>query len=92
MHKNSLVATIATTDKDGITTYLQKSFSTLNPDLYAFRAWLLAHDYKDVCIESTSKYWIPVFNLLEESIRVILTHPKYVRATKGQKTDKKDSE
>lgn len=91
VHKNSLVATIATTNKCGITTYLQKSFSTLNPGLYAFRAWLLARNCTDVCMESTGKYWIPVFNILEESVHVILTHPKYVRAIKGQKTDKKDS-
>lgn len=91
VHKNSLVATIATTNKCGITTYLQKSFSTLNPGLYAFRAWLLAHNCTDVCMESTGKYWIPVFNILEESVHVIPTHPKYVRAIKGQKTDKKDS-
>jgi transposase len=42
-------------------------------------------------MESTGKYWIPVFNRLESSIEVHLTHPKYVRAIKGQKTDKKDS-
>jgi len=43
-------------------------------------------------MESTGKYWIPVFNILEEAnINVILTHPKYVRAIKGKKTDKKDS-
>ena len=91
VHKNSLVATIATTNKDGVTTYLQKSFSTLNPDLYAFRNWLLAHNCKDVRMESTGKYWIPAFNVLEEFVHVVLTHPKYVRAIKGQKTDKKDS-
>jgi transposase len=43
-------------------------------------------------MESTGKYWIPVFNILEQGgIRVILTHPKFVRAIKGKKTDKKDS-
>jgi len=43
-------------------------------------------------MESTGKYWIPVFNILEAAnIRVLLTHPKYVRAIKGKKTDKKDS-
>jgi len=43
-------------------------------------------------MESTGKYWIPVFNVLEEAgIKVLLTHPKYVRAIKGKKTDKKDS-
>jgi transposase len=43
-------------------------------------------------MESTGKYWIPVFNILESAgIRVLLTHPMYVRAIKGKKTDKKDS-
>ena len=42
-------------------------------------------------MESTGKYWIPVFNYLESDIHVCLTHPKYVRAIKGRKTDKKDS-
>ena len=42
-------------------------------------------------MESTGKYWIPVFNILEDHVHVILTHPKYVRAIKGKKTDKKDS-
>lgn len=91
VHKNSIVATIATTDKNNVTTYLQKTFSTLNPDLYAFRDWLLENNCLDVCMESTGKYWIPIFNILETRIRVLLTHPKYVRAIKGQKTDKKDS-
>jgi transposase len=43
-------------------------------------------------MESTGKYWIPVFNMLEQSgIRVFLTHPKYVKAIKGKKTDKLDA-
>lgn len=31
------------------------------------------------------------FNYLEKDIEVCLTHPKYVKAIKGKKTDKKDS-
>jgi len=42
-------------------------------------------------MESTGKYWIPVYNILETHMNVTLTHPKYVRAIKGKKTDKKDS-
>ena len=45
----------------------------------------------DVCMESTGKYWIPVFNILEEKCKCIITHPKYVRSIPGKKTDKKDS-
>lgn len=42
-------------------------------------------------MESTGKYWITIFNYLEKDINVCLTHPKYVKAIKGKKTDKKDS-
>ena len=91
VHKNVIVATIASTDASGITAYEQRSFETLNPDLFALRDWLLARGCLDVCMESTGKYWIPVFNVLESHVNVVLTHPKYVRAIKGKKTDKKDS-
>ena len=91
VHKRTIVATIAATDKNNITSYSQKSFSTLNADLIAFRDWLLENGCHHVCMESTGKYWIPVFNILEDHVHVILTHPKYVRAIKGKKTDKKDS-
>ena len=91
VHKRILVATIVTTDKNQITSYITKTFSTLNADIFAFRDWLLENQCFHVCMESTGKYWIPIFNILEEHVHVILTHPKYVRAIKGQKTDKKDS-
>jgi transposase len=91
VHKRTIVCTIAATDKNNITSYSQKSFSTLNADLYAFRGWLLENGCHNVCMESTGKYWIPIFNILEGHVNAILTHPKYVRAIKGKKTDKKDS-
>ena len=91
VHKKFIVATIASTDKNLITTYTTETFSTSNTDLYRFRSWLIAHDCFHVCMESTGKYWVPIFNILEQDIHVILTHPKYVRAIKGKKTDKKDS-
>jgi transposase len=91
VHKRTIVATIATTDKNNITSHSAKTFSTLNPDLIEFRDWLLENNCHDVCMESTGKYWIPIFNILEDHVHVVLTHPKYVRAIKGKKTDKKDS-
>ena len=91
VHKRTVVATIATTDKENITSYITKSFGTLNEDIFAFCDWLLENNCRHVCMESTGKYWIPIFNILEDHVKVILTHPKYVRAIKGQKTDKKDS-
>ncbi len=42
-------------------------------------------------MESTGKYWVPVYNILEPSCRITLAHPKYVKAIRDKKTDKKDS-
>ena len=91
VHKKVIVATIAVTDKNGISEYKQKSFTTINSDILKFRNWLLENNCHHVCMESTGKYWIPIFNYLEKDINVCLTHPKYVKAIKGKKTDKKDS-
>lgn len=91
VHKNVIVATIVSTDKNGISEYTQKSFSTINSDILKFHNWLIENNCKHVCMESTGKYWIPIFNYLEADIDVCLTHPKYVKAIKGKKTDKKDS-
>jgi transposase len=86
------VACIAKTDERGQTTHLQRRFSTNTGDLRRLADWLAIHNCKDVCMESTGKYWIPVFNILERTCNVCLTHPKYVKAIKGKKTDKKDAE
>lgn len=91
LHKNVIVATIVSTGKDGVSEYTQKSFSTINSDIQKFHNWLIENNCKHVCMESTGKYWIPIFNYLEDDIVVCLTHPKYVKAIKGKKTDKKDS-
>lgn len=91
IHKNSIVATIVTTDQCGISQYQQKTFSTINSDILRFHDWLIEHHCYHVCMESTGKYWIPIFNYLEQDIHVCLTHPKYVKAIKGKKTDRKDS-
>ena len=42
-------------------------------------------------MESTGKYWIPVFNILEKTCWVTLSHPKYTKPQKGNKTDRKDA-
>jgi len=90
VHKTFLVATIITTT--GITPhYAKKRFSTFNNSILAFKQWLIIQNCLDVCMESTGKYWIPVYNLLEDSIRVTVANPKWVRAVKGNKDDVKDS-
>ena len=68
------------TYKQGVTTYDSHHFSTYTKGLKELLQWLLAHNCKDVCMESTGKYWIPVYNILEEQWSIVLAHPKYVKA------------
>ena len=91
VHKRTIVVTIAKTNDKDITDYQTKSFSTFTEDLIKCRDWLVSNGTLDVCMESTGKYWIPVFNILETECNCIITHPKYVRSLPGKKTDKKDS-
>lgn len=91
VHKKIIVVTIAKTNEHDITDYQTKSFNTFTEDLINCRDWLVSNGTLDVCMESTGKYWIPVFNILEEKCKCIITHPKYVRSIPGKKTDKKDS-
>lgn len=93
VHKSFLVATIIKTPKDSLQpSYQKKRFSTFNSDLNQFADWLHEKDCLDVCMESTGKYWVPVFNILEKrGIRVVIANPKWVKAVKGNKDDTKDS-
>jgi transposase len=92
VHKSFVVACIAATDDQGVTTYHRRRFSTFTGDLRRLGQWLAEHDCQDVCMESTGKYWIPVYNILESTCKVVLAHPKYVKAIRGKKTDTKDAQ
>ncbi len=91
VHKTFVVACIASTDSKGVTTYKRHRFSTYTKGLRLLLQWLLENNCTDVCMESTGKYWIPVYNVLETSCIIVLAHPKYVKAIRGKKTDKKDA-
>jgi len=91
VHKDFLVACIATTNKSNITEYQSRRFSTFSKGLRTLCDWLAENNCRDVCMESTGKYWFPVHNILESTCNVVVTHPKFVKAIKGKKTDKKDA-
>ena len=91
VHKTFVVACIASTNDKGVTSYESHRFSTYTSGLTTLLQWLLDRNCKDVCMESTGKYWIPVYNVLEKDCSIVLAHPKYVKAIRGKKTDKKDA-
>lgn len=91
VHKTWIYACIGITDPNGRTEYKQARFSSFSNGLRDLAAWLARYSCTDVCMESTGKYWIPVFNILEKSCSVTLAHPKYTKPQKGNKTDRKDA-
>ena len=91
VHKSFLVATIIKTTSGVQPSYQKKRFSTFNHSILEFKKWLLDNSCRDVCMESTGKYWIPVFNLLEDELNVTIANPKWVKAVKGNKDDTRDS-
>ena len=91
VHKTFIVAVICDSTNQ-IPKYFKKRFSTFNNSLIGFREWLLENDCQNVCMESTGKYYIPVYNALEGFIsNVVVANPKWVKCIKGEKDDNKDA-
>jgi len=68
-----------------------RSFPTFTQDLYALAAWLQRCGIKTVAMESTSVYWIPVFQILEaRGFEVYLVNARHVKNVPGRKTDVSD--
>jgi transposase len=91
VHKTFIVAVICDSTST-MPKYLKKRFSTFNNSLIEFRNWLIENDCQNVCMESTGKYYIPVYNALEGYIsNVVVANPKWVAVIKGEKDDNKDA-
>lgn len=91
VHKTFIVAVICDSTSI-IPRYIRKRFSTFNNSLIEFRNWLIDNDCDNVCMESTGKYYIPVYNALESHIsNVVVANPKWVKCIKGEKDDNKDA-
>ena len=91
VHKTWIYACIGITDINNRTEYKQARFSSFSKGLQELSDWLAKYSCTEVCMESSGKYWIPVFNILEKTCWVTLAHPKYTKPQKGNKTDRKDA-
>lgn len=91
VHKTWIYACIGITDPNNRTEYKQARFSSFSNGLKELAEWLAKYSCTEVCMESSGKYRIPVFNILEKTCWVTLAHPKYTKPQKGNKTDRKDA-
>lgn len=68
-----------------------RSFPTFTRDLHALADWLQRCGIRSVAMESTSVYWIPIYQILEDrGIEVYLVNARYVKNVPGRKTDVSD--
>lgn len=91
IHKRSFTIALNITSKDGTYTVKTSTYSTMQPDILRARDWLLQNNCRPIAMESTGKYWIPIFNLFEDHFDVTLTNPRYTKTFPGNKTDPRDA-
>jgi transposase len=59
--------------------------TAMTNDLFRLKAWLKEKRITHVAMESTGVYRKPVFNILEDSIEVILVNARHVKNVPGRK-------
>jgi transposase len=75
-------------DRGGTTV---REFGVFSDDLEAMADWLIAQRVTTVAMESTSVFWIPVYEYLERrGLTVLLVNAAHVKNVSGRKTDMLD--
>ena len=88
VHKDSIFVCIL--NENGI--LFQDKIGVLTPDLERLVDVLHEHDATEVCMESTSIYWMPVWRILEQYFSLKLVNPYFIKQLPGKKSDVKDAE
>ena len=73
----------------------RKTFDTMRKTLYALKDWILSKGCFHVLMESTSVYWIPIYEILEEvtGMDVGVGNARNMKQAPGRpKTDKEDAD
>ncbi len=89
VHKDTIFCAIY----NGKTYSEVKIFSTLTPDIHSLSRHLKDNAVGKVAMESTGIYWVPIWNILEQSdFELMLVNPYYIKQMPGRKSDIKDSQ
>jgi len=90
VHKKTIVACLLVGKPGEKPNATIKTFSTMTEDILACKDWLDSEDCTHVALESTGVYWKPIFNIMEESMKIILANARDIKNVPGRKTDVKD--
>ena len=89
VHKDSVFACIV--NENGVV--FHEKFGVLTPELEQLASVLQEHEVNEVCMESTSIYWMPVWRVLEPYVADLkLVNPYFIKQLPGKKSDVKDAE
>ncbi len=89
VHKSSVFCGIF----DGKKQQEVKEYTTLTSSIKEMGEYLKSEGVKQVAMESTGTYWIPVWNILEEmGFELMLVNPYLIKQMPGRKSDVKDAQ
>ena len=88
LHKSFIVATILTLTGDKIL----NRFDRTQSGLISLKNWIISNNVEAVGCESTSDYWVRIYDLLSPICNVIVGNARDMKALSHKKTDKIDSE
>ena len=71
---------------------IESVFGVLTPELDKLRDLLVSHHVCEVALESTSIYWIPIWNILSVDFSLKLVNPYFIKQLPGRKSDVKDAQ
>ncbi len=93
LHKKQITAHLRVhrgSDLDPLT--ISEQFGTMPEDLEGLRAWVIEHQVTDVVMESTSIYWMHLYELLEGVTTAAVVNAAHVKKVPGRKTDVSDAQ
>jgi len=68
-----------------------RTFGTTTKQIEEMASWLRERGVASIAMESTSVYWIPVFEILEQrGLEVVLVNARHLHSVPGRKTDMLD--
>lgn len=88
VHKDSVFSCILCADGRKI----QHKFGVLTDDLITLRDLMESEGVEECAMESTSIYWMPIWRVLEPSVKLHLVNPYFIKQLPGKKSDVKDAE
>lgn len=88
VHKDSVFVCIV--NEQGV--LFHGKCGVLTSELEELLSILQQHNVEEVCMESTSIYWIPVWRVLEPYLSLKLVNPYFIKQLPGKKSDVKDAE